>query len=520
MNIDKRPLFWGATAIVAIITVEIIAIINLNGGMFTYTLDDPYIHLALADQLALGHYGLNGSEFSAPSSSILWPIILAATSWLPWRHLHPLVLNVAFSAGTLILIWRLLSATIKINDPKDQLFFTTLLLIAISLGCNLIGLLLNGMEHSAQLFFVVAILWGLVVYLTENRLPWWFTTALILSPLIRYENLPLSGAVILFLLSEKRVKPALIAAAGITLAMGGFSLFLLNLDLGILPTSILAKTTGGTDSVWQIPIKGFYSIFSNFRAMLLFGLLLLALSRLLFYSDPFKTKKVTIVIALAILAHLLFGRYGWYHRYEIYIWTLGLLALLFLFGDSVSRFLNHPAKTKWGLIIILLGLFGLTPAYLYGLTTIPTAANNIYEQQYQMHRFATDFYQKPIAVNDVGYVAFQNDRYVLDLWGLASTEALSKRKSEDDPLWMDQLATRYDVKLIMVYEPAFLTGVPEQWIKVGRLHLSRPNVIVFDSAVDFYAADQTAAADITQDLEAFVATLPTGVTFVLADPKK
>ena len=520
MHLDKRPLLYGGLIISTLIGIEIIAILNLNGGMFTYTLDDPYIHLALADNIAAGHYGLNASEFSAPSSSILWPFILAATSGLPLRHLHPLVINLAFAAGTFFLVWKLLSASIKLDNQNDRLFFITLLLVVICLGTNFIGIPLNGMEHSAQVFFVVTVFWGLILYVTEDQLPQWLILALILSPLIRYENLPLSGAAILFLFSEKQVKPALIASAGIILSVGGFSLFLLNLDLGVLPTSILAKTTAGTGSLWQMPVEGFYSIFSNFRATLLFGVLLLALGRFFFYRDRFKIKKLIIVVILTILAHLLFGRYGWYHRYEIYVWTLGLLSIVFIYGDSISRFLSNPAKTKWGLLFALLALFLLGAPYLFGLTTIPTAANNIYEQQYQMHRFAVDFYKKPIAVNDVGYVAFQNESYVLDLWGLASAEALSNRTSAEDPLWMDRLATRYDTQLIMIYEQAFPVGIPRSWVKVGQLQLSRPNIIVVDSVVDFYAKDETASIDIMADLETFAQTLPPNVRFIPADQEQ
>lgn len=55
-------------------------ILNLSNGYFTYTLDDPYIHLALAKNIFSGNYGINLTEPSAPSSSIIWPFILALFS--------------------------------------------------------------------------------------------------------------------------------------------------------------------------------------------------------------------------------------------------------------------------------------------------------------------------------------------------------------------------------------------------------------------------------------------------------
>jgi hypothetical protein len=45
-------------------------------GHLVYSLDDPYIHLGLAENIAKGHYGINLTEYSSPSSSILWPFLL------------------------------------------------------------------------------------------------------------------------------------------------------------------------------------------------------------------------------------------------------------------------------------------------------------------------------------------------------------------------------------------------------------------------------------------------------------
>lgn len=63
-------------AIFAFILVE-------TKGHFTYTLDDPYIHLALAKNIWLGHYGINPGEMSSPSSSLLWPFVLAPFAAIP-----------------------------------------------------------------------------------------------------------------------------------------------------------------------------------------------------------------------------------------------------------------------------------------------------------------------------------------------------------------------------------------------------------------------------------------------------
>ena len=74
-------------------------ILLLNDGMFVYTLDDPYIHLSLAENIINGHYGVNANEYSAPSSSILWPFIIAPFSSFEY---FPLFINITFSIITIL----------------------------------------------------------------------------------------------------------------------------------------------------------------------------------------------------------------------------------------------------------------------------------------------------------------------------------------------------------------------------------------------------------------------------------
>lgn len=514
MQSSGRPLIIASVVILILIAAEIYTIMKFNSGMFTYTLDDPYIHLALADQIAEGHYGLNSIEASAPSSSILWPFLLAITVGLPFRFLHPLALNLLFGAGTLFLSWRILSASIHLKNKTDQLFFITFLLIVISLAINLIGIVLNGMEHTAQLFCVLLIIWGGTVYLEKKELAWWFVLALIISPLIRYENLPLSGGLILFLFSEKRFKSAFTAGGALLTLLIGFSLFLNSLDLWFLPTSVVAKTSSGESfSLWGSLIGQTQEVASNLSAILLLASLVFFGFKIFSSKDDFVAKKFGVAVGAAILAHLLFGKFGWYHRYEIYIWATSIFALIYLYRDQISNFLNQPGNPRWGLLIILISVLTLSAPYLYGLTTIPTAANNVYEQQFQMHRFVTEYYQKPIAVNDIGYVSFQNDAYVLDLWGLASTEALEARQTEQTADWMVELTDEYQVELVMIYADAFKVNVPNEWVKVGELTTSRPVIIAHNRTVDIFATNQAAAIELESLLSEFALSLPQGVQF-------
>ena len=57
------PMLLTAFAMVAIF----VAILAFNHGVFVYSIDDPYIHLAVGEQLRHLHYGINAGEASSPS---------------------------------------------------------------------------------------------------------------------------------------------------------------------------------------------------------------------------------------------------------------------------------------------------------------------------------------------------------------------------------------------------------------------------------------------------------------------
>ena len=133
-----------------------------------------------------------------------------------------------------------------------------------------------------------------------------------------------------------------------------------------------------------------------------------------------------------------------------------------------------------------------------------------------MHRFVVEFYRQPVAVNDLGYVSYKNDHYVLDLWGLASSEALHHRKAKASSEWMDELTRAKGISLAMIYENSF-HEIPDHWIKVGELHLGGRRVTAARSSVAFYALNQSARSEVVEDLNSFVKTLPPKTRFSFSE---
>src|SRR5262245_36010800 len=103
-------------AFAVVMAVELGFILAATNGHFTYTLDDPYIHLALAEHLARsGHYGLNIEEYASPSSSILWPLLLVPFFATGFAVYGPLILNLAFAFATLLVIHRIVVGAVSAN---------------------------------------------------------------------------------------------------------------------------------------------------------------------------------------------------------------------------------------------------------------------------------------------------------------------------------------------------------------------------------------------------------------------
>jgi hypothetical protein len=128
-----------------------------------------------------------------------------------------------------------------------------------------------------------------------------------------------------------------------------------------------------------------------------------------------------------------------------------------------------------------------------------------------MHRFATQFMPYPVAVNDLGYVSYGNDLYVLDLWGLGNDEARRMTHSTDGPAPGDLalLAARRGVVFAMLYSEWFQNGLPAQWCRMARM-TTLPRVTAGGDTVDFYLIDPHYHAEMAATLDRFALQLPAG----------
>jgi hypothetical protein len=502
---------WVPHAVVAVGSALVLfQILLLNDGKLVYVLDDPYIHLAVAENILRGTYGVNLGEPSAPSSSILYPFLFVPFAGLDILEWLPLAIAFVASLATVALWTRIVGSALAAPGEARRPLFTALVVTLLIPATNLIGVMFTGMEHSLQLFATALLIAGLVAERGGGKAPWWLWFAIVLGPLVRYENLALSIPALGYLFIRGQRRPALGVLAVLGLIVGGFTLFLLSSGHGALPTSVMLKAglieSPGTVESAVSRVMG--NLFLRQGALLAVLAALFAGTAL--GARDRRDRQLAGWGAVAVLLHLAVGPFGWFNRYEVYIWSAALLTAIVLLQKTLRSLAasRRPLAVMVGAASLA---FAVGYPYIYTTLKTPIGSNNIYEQQYQMHRFATEFYDGPVAVTDLGWVSFRNDHYVLDLFGLAHRSAVEARL-RGDQTYMEELTRQYDIHLAMLYG-AWYPDLPERWRPVAELRLGRQMLTPAAAVVTFYALDAAAEPRIRSLLREFGETLPPGVGF-------
>lgn len=511
MHMSQR-LNWLALGGALVPTLLLIALtLQATDGIWEYALDDVYIHLAMSEGVARGEYGVNVGEPASASSSILFSYILAPFAGTSFHVWWPLVV------GLLSALWAgwLWGGILRETAPEAPAWFTSLMAIGIPVFLHFPAMALIGMEHMLHIAVTLAALLGLLRFARTGHIGALLVIGLALNPLLRFEG----AAVMMLGLCVLAFSGRFLAALGIFVAaaipLAAHFAYMASLGLDMLPNSVNAKSTvtgGGTfadsDQLSLIGalMESWLFALNTLSGRTLWGavaagavLLIIAHRQL-----PRVYRLIGWMAVLTMLAHVLFGLTNWFFRYELYAWAFAVGAGAVLM--SRTALLARP---------VYLGLYLLGVAYggqhyvLSGFIGMPSGSAAVAAQQRQMARFVDDFWQAPVAVNDLGHVAFNNPHYVLDLWGLANAKALRARIKGDDPLWADKLADNYGVGAAMIYDHWLGDSIGPDWVKVAELTVTIPQATLGGTAVSLYATGPGAVAPLTDALNAFGPTLPT-----------
>jgi hypothetical protein len=476
----------------------------LHAGIgLVYTLDDPYIHLALAQRIAHGLYGINPGEPASPASSILFPLLLVPLAGLALDAWVPLVVNGAAFVGSIAIMARIWLAAG--GAPAAPATLT----LAGALALNWLGIAFTGLEHSLHVLATLAVVLGVWRVLTGRRVAWWLVLALVAGPALRYEGLAVSGAAIIVLWNAGETRAALGAAAAIAALMAGFSLFLVAQGLPPLPSSVLVKQAGGVAAQIRATLRepsGWLLIAAT-----------LAFAGVLTRARDRATTGLALLGLLVAAAHAIAGRYGWLARYEVYALSAVIAAGVLAARVPLAALLGlQPRRSVLAVLAFVVALVGAGSHLLHGTLAIARASRNTAEQQVQMRRLVVDHLRAAVGVHDIGLVSYGNPAYVLDYWGLASDAMRRLRTDPQRPRdWMERAARAHGVDLAMLYERVLGAEIPPGWIVLGRLHLASAPLVLED-AVTFYATRSEAVPLLEGAIAAWAPGLPAGVRFVPA----
>ncbi|MEO1536529.1 MAG: hypothetical protein AAFR73_02265 [Pseudomonadota bacterium] len=478
----------------------------MNDGVFEYPLDDVYIHLAMSEQIANGGYGVNAGEFASAASSPIYPIFLLPFVGEEVQRWLPLFWNVvALVASAALVGWALARA--ELGRAGLVMAFVT------AFALNMYIVAYSGMENMAHGAASLAIVVGLWRFAETGRVGALLIFGVFLAPALRLEGLALALAAggVVFLQGRPVAGLALGALAVLPVAV--FVALLTSLGLDPLPNSVNAKLPVDASAT-----EGFLAgIGSNIRVnattyggRYVIGLLVAVwvFAMMLLKQDDARTKGlIGLGVAAAAVAHLGFAATGWLDRYENYL-VLALFAALTLMLTQVT------ARLRLGLLS--LALAGGVATYIAQIDNRLAGMRAIHNQQGEMSRFAKDFVRAPIAVNDLGYVAWDNPDYVLDLFGLASQEALALRLGDAPDGWADPLADRHGVKVAMIYDSWVGPSLGPDWTWMGDLVLTNHGwAFLGSNYVSFYARDAAMAEALKPAIAEWERDLPEGSYFVL-----
>ena len=221
-------------------------------------------------------------------------------------------------------------------------------------------------------------------------------------------------------------------------------------------------------------------------------------------------------VATVMVAHVAAGEFGWYGRYELYALAAVVPPILRLAADwePVTEIVGHIART------LVLGIVAIAMVPFVHITLeTPLSSTGIAEQQGAMADFVRRDWQQPVALNDIGEVAWTGGQPVLDLWGLADQEAREARMAGGD--WIQPLVTERHVSLAIVTTSRFGGKLPASWLRVGALVA---DVVVTNNsaAVDVFVTDPVGDPESVTEacaaLRSFAGHVPEGTRVELAGP--
>lgn len=490
-----------AAATFAAVAWQIATGVGLSDGVFAYPLDDTYIHLTIAKNLArLGVWAINPADPTSASSSPLWTLALGVIGFLGVSFDYlPLAGNLLAALGLLIV------ADQYLQDAGLPVVLRGVALLVLSIMAPLPSLIVMGMEHTLQ---AAACVLYLLALRRSDRAPW-RRVAMVsaaLMPMIRFEILVvvMLGAATQW--RQSRRYALLLAAAGAT-AVVLFAGLSLALGWEWLPNSVLVK--GADSRTLELRWAQAGENLRRYRelAWLAGAAGVLALLRLI--AAPYRHAVWLVVGTLTV--HSFAAPPNDQYRYDAYVEVLVVLMFSAAWWNAATRWADARAIVRLAVAagLALAAVIAAVDSYPRArmLVKTPLAMRNIADQQGQTVRFIRDHLTigGPVVVSDIGWVAYAGGRDVVDFFGLGdSVIAHARIHGRYNQRLLADRAEQAGAQVAILHA---LPHIPRSWIRVAEAQISG-NVVSGSDTVSVYATTVGAADTLRRDFAQFAKTLP------------
>jgi hypothetical protein len=522
---------WPVVVAIAILWATILVLLRLslaqNQGHLVYALDDGYVEIAIAKNFShFGVWGVTRYGFTSATSSILWPLLLSIVYLVfGFGELAPFILNIL--SATMVVI----AAYLVLKPCPLPSIYRLLLLLAVIFLTPLPTLAFTGMEHLAQILLHLVFAFLAASLLARESFAWsdrHSIALLALAPLVtsvRYEGLFLISVVCALLVLRRRVSYSVALGLLAFAPIGIYGLISVRHGALWLPNSVLLKGV--------IPIHsalGFLDYAKDKFLGTTHVSLLMMMALGAYFLRPRRPAKrwdqdqcLLIIFVGSSILHLGFAAVGWFYRYEAYLVALGILVSGKFLWQVFSAWANSERRQAFGLgiaagvlpVLLISTMFVTIKRGVIALRETSQATTNIYDQQYQMATFLREYYQGgTVVANDVGAINVLGDIRCLDVFGLASMEAMrAKLENTYSGAKIYEMGKANNAQIAIVYDEWLdeYGGAPPQWTWLAEWRIPH-NVICRSDRVQFYAVNPAEADNLSRNLEAFSTRLPPGVT--------
>ncbi len=503
------------TLLIFLATVLFLAFYSagLTEGKFFYTLDDPYIHMAIAKNFVnSGTWGVTQHEFTSCSSSPLWTFLISVFYFaFGINAITPFILNIIFAGLTVVFAHKL------IDNLTESTILKTIILLTVLFFGPFISVVFTGLEHSMYSFLIATLIFYLYRIFggsSKKKDIYILFILVMLLALTRYEGMFITGAIFLVFLFKKRI------SVGIGVLLSGLLPVIIIGTLSVLkgwyffPNSVILKSPVEASDFGSVITSlfnpDFFEILWAYKRILI--LLIFPVLILIIYrrdEELNRLRPLTFIFILIVILQIQYAKLGSLMRYEMYIIIFGIL----INSVSILKYIKGRDKRVRIPVILFLCMviipFSVSP---YGAARdVPTAMTNIYQMQYQMSRFISKYYEgNTIALNDIGAVNYYNDIYCVDLWGLANKEVADlRRKRKYNLEKIFEICKDENAETAIIFESWFekYGGVPKSWYLAGKWTIPN-NITCGADSVTFYATDSTGYLKLRENLKQFSTELP------------